>query len=86
MRMVKMKPKPMDLETAMQKFLLVKESQHTGEETMKDYRNCLARFLTERQQCFSMPLPPINCMITLYAESRQSDLQLWARHSGKIFP
>ena len=40
MRMVKMKPKPMDLETAMQKFLLVKESQHTGEETMKDYRNC----------------------------------------------
>lgn len=36
MRMVKMKPKSMDLETAMQKFLLVKESQHTGEETMKD--------------------------------------------------
>ncbi len=35
MRMVKMKPKSMDLETAMQKFLLVKESQHTGEETMK---------------------------------------------------
>ena len=76
MRMVKMKPKSMDLETAMQKFLLVKESQHTGEETMKDYRNCLARFLTERQQCFSMPLPPINCMITLYAGSRQSDLRL----------
>ena len=47
MRMVKMKPKPMDLETAMQKFLLVKESQHTGEETMKDYRNCLARFLAD---------------------------------------
>ena len=76
MRMVKMKPKSMDLETAMQKFLLVKESQLTGEETMKDYRNCLARFLTERQQCFSMPLPPINCMITLYAGSRQSDLRL----------
>lgn len=35
MRMVKMKPKPMDLETAMQKFLLVKGSQHTGEETVK---------------------------------------------------
>ncbi len=35
MRMVKMKPKSMDLETAMQKFLLVKESQHTGEETMR---------------------------------------------------
>ena len=47
MRMVKMKPKPMDLETAMQKFLLVKESQHTGEETMKDYRNYLARFLAD---------------------------------------
>ena len=39
MRMVKMKPKPMDLETAMQKFLPVRESQRTGEETMKNCRS-----------------------------------------------
>ena len=56
MRMVKMKPKSMDLETAMQKFLLVKESQHTGEETMKDYRNCLARFLAESHNSLDYPL------------------------------
>ena len=56
MRMVKMKPKPMDLETAMQKFLLVKESQHTGEETMKDYRNCLARFLADSHNSLDYPL------------------------------
>ena len=84
MRMVKMKPKPMDLETAMQKFLLVKESQHTGEETMKDYRNCLARFLTERQQCFSLPLPLSNCISTIYAGSRQSDLQLERSIQAKV--
>ena len=45
MRMVKMKPQQLTLDGAIQKFLLVKESQHTGEETMKDYRNCLSRFL-----------------------------------------
>ena len=56
MRMVKMKPKSMDLETAMQKFLLVKESQETGEETMKDYRNCLARFLAESHNSLDYPL------------------------------
>ena len=56
MRMVKMKPKSMDLETAMQKFLLVKESQHTGEETMKDYRNCLARFLADSHNSLDYPL------------------------------
>ena len=56
MRMVKIKPKPMDLETAMQKFLLVKESQHTGDETMKDYRNCLARFLADSHNSLDYPL------------------------------
>ena len=45
MRMVKMKPQQLTLDGVIQKFLLVKESQHTGEETMKDYRNCLSRFL-----------------------------------------
>ena len=45
MRMVKMKPQQLTLDEAIQKFLLVKESQHTGEETMKDYQNCLSRFL-----------------------------------------
>lgn len=45
MRMVKMKPQQLTLDGAIQKFLLVKESQHTGEETMKDYQNCLSRFL-----------------------------------------
>ena len=56
MRMVKIKPKPMDLETAMQKFLLVKESQHTGEETMRGYRNCLARFLADSHNSLDYPL------------------------------
>ena len=45
MRMVKMKSQQLTLDGAIQKFLLVKESQHTGEEAMKDYRNCLSRFL-----------------------------------------
>ena len=45
MRKVKMKPQQPTLDGVIQKFLLVKESQHTGEETMKDYRNCLSRFL-----------------------------------------
>ena len=45
-----------DFETAMQKFLLVKESQHTGEETMKDYRNCLARFLADSHNSLDYPL------------------------------
>lgn len=45
MRMVKMKLENMTLEQAIRKFLLVKESQHTGSETMSDYRNCLSRFL-----------------------------------------
>ena len=64
--MVKMKPKSMDLETAMQKFLLVKESQHTGEETMKDYRNCLARFLAESHN--SLDYPPLESdVLTFFA-------------------
>lgn len=45
MRMVKMKPQPLTLDETMKMFLLVKESQHTGEEAMKDYRSCLSRFL-----------------------------------------
>ena len=45
MRMVKMKPQQLTLDGTIQKFLLVKESQHTGEEAMKDYRSCLSRFL-----------------------------------------
>ena len=45
MRMVKMKPQQLTLDEAIQKFMLVKESQHTGEESMKDYQNCLSRFL-----------------------------------------
>jgi len=48
--MVKMKPQQLTLDKAIQKFLLVKESQHTGEETMKDYRNCLSRFTAQPQQ------------------------------------
>ena len=43
--MVKMKPQPLTLDETMKMFLLVKESQHTGEEAMKDYRSCLSRFL-----------------------------------------
>lgn len=66
MRMVKMKPKPMDLETVMQKFLLVKESQHTGEETMKDYRNCLARFLADSHNSLDYPLLE-NDVLTFFA-------------------
>ena len=38
------------------KILLVKESQHTGEETMKDYRNCLARFLADSHNSLDYPL------------------------------
>ena len=55
-RMVKTKPKQTDLKTAMQKFLLVKESQHTGEETMKDYRNCLSRFLASSRNSLDYSL------------------------------
>ena len=44
MRMVKMKQNHITLEACVKKFLLVKEAQHTGEEAMRDYRNCLARF------------------------------------------
>lgn len=45
MRMVKMKQNHITLEACVKKFLLVKEAQHTGEEAMRDYRNCLARFI-----------------------------------------
>ena len=49
MRMVKIKDEKPTLQEVIAKFLLVKESQHTGEEAMKDYRNCLKRFLSESQ-------------------------------------
>ena len=45
MRMVKMKQNHITLEACVKKSLLVKEAQHTGEEAMRDYRNCLARFI-----------------------------------------
>lgn len=37
------------LEELKEKFLLVKQSQHTGELAMRDYRNCLADFLKHSQ-------------------------------------
>ncbi len=49
MRMVKIKDEKPCLEEVISKFVLVKESQHTGEEAMRDYRNCLRRFLNESQ-------------------------------------
>lgn len=53
MRMRKVDEKVMTLEDLMQKFLLVKQSQHTGELTMRDYRNCLADFLKHSQNSVS---------------------------------
>ncbi|MBQ2062566.1 MAG: hypothetical protein II458_07810 [Oscillospiraceae bacterium] len=49
MRMVKIKDEKPCLEEVISKLLLVKESQHIGEEAMKDDRNCLRRFLRESQ-------------------------------------
>ena len=39
----------MTLEELKERFLLVKQSQHTGELAMRDYRNCLAVFLKHSQ-------------------------------------
>ena len=39
-----------------EKFLLVKQSQHTGELAMRDYRNCLADFIKHSQNSVSYDL------------------------------
>ena len=43
----------MTLEELKERFLLVKQSQHTGELAMRDYRNCLAVFLKHSQNSVS---------------------------------
>lgn len=53
MRMRKVDEKVMTLEDLMQKFLLVKQSQHTGELAMRDYRNCLVDFLKHSRNSIS---------------------------------
>ena len=45
MRMRNVSEKVQTLEELKEKFLLVKQSQHTGELAMRDDRNCLADFL-----------------------------------------
>lgn len=45
MRMIKMQQETLMLESAVKKFLMVKEVQHTGTAAMTDYRNCLACFV-----------------------------------------
>ena len=52
---VKIKDEKPTLQEVINRFLLVKESQHTGEEAMKDYRNCLKRFLGESQNSVEYP-------------------------------
>ena len=49
MRMVKTKQNTQSLEDLAQRFLLVKEAQHIGEEALRDYRNCLRRFISNSQ-------------------------------------
>ncbi len=49
MRVVRIKDEQPSLKEVIDRFLLVKESQYTGEEAMKDYRTCLKRFLNESQ-------------------------------------
>lgn len=53
MRMRKISEKVPNLEDLVQKFLLVKQSQHTGELAMRDYRNCLADFVAHSQNSIS---------------------------------
>ena len=53
MRMRKISEKVPNLEDLIQKFLLVKQSQHTGELAMRDYQNCLADFLKHSQNSVS---------------------------------
>ena len=49
MRMRNVCEKVLTLEELKERFLLVKQSQHTGELAMRDYRNCLAVFLKHSQ-------------------------------------
>ena len=49
MRMRNVCEKVPTLENLVERFLLVKQSQHTGELAMRDYRNCLAVFLKHSQ-------------------------------------
>ena len=53
MRMRNVCEKVPTLENLKEKFLLVKQSQHTGELAMRDYRNCLADFLKHSQNSVS---------------------------------
>ena len=53
MRMRNVCEKVPTLENLNEKFLLVKQSQHTGELAMRDYRNCLADFLKHSQNSVS---------------------------------
>ena len=56
MRMRKVCEKVLTLEDLKERFLLVKQSQHTGELAMRDYRNCLADFLKHSQNSASYEL------------------------------
>ena len=56
MRMVKIQRKQLTLEEAVQKFLLVKEAQYTGEETMRDYRSCLNHFVGGSHNSLEYPV------------------------------
>ena len=56
MRMRKISEKVPNLEDFVQKFLLVKQSQHTGELAMRDYRNCLGDFLKHSRNSVSYDL------------------------------
>ena len=56
MRMRKISEKVPNLEDLVQKFLLVKQSQHTGELAMRDYRNCLGDFLKHSRNSISYDL------------------------------
>lgn len=53
MRMRNVCEKVPTLENLKEKFLLVKQSQHTGELALRDYRNCLADFLKHSQNSVS---------------------------------
>ena len=53
MRMRKVSEKVPTLEELKEKFLLVKQSQQTGELAMRDYRNCLANFLKHSRNSIS---------------------------------
>ena len=56
MRMRTVSEKVPTLEELKGKFLLVKQSQHTGELAMRDYRNCLADFLKHSRNSVSYEL------------------------------